>query len=358
MMTKNFIGFLSRTFTITVFVLVGLCLCFSSLAAVASDSAAYTGKRLVPLPFPSSSSQTQRTPAPHSSDNITKNGTHENGANESVSVVIKKPESQFTLDNELQFGNELRGILAEQPAIASHHLPKKTVANSSPNTSTVSTKLRNEDDKIENSPTKIIQHAGYNRESNGNKSNVNEPSNYNINNNSNINSNSNDKNNNNIAADKTDTNQHNTDIIRTQSLSDPLAERPDPPTNLTPDLSSLPQALLTDKPSQPNSNSATNPHATHAKQPPHHIDQDDIHKNQNVQQAIRNNDLVSVVNGWLLVVTIVSIVAMIYAVVVAVDYHQRWIQSLTLQNDRFAIDEPDYNYKNIYESINDYKLYW
>ncbi|MDR0610159.1 MAG: hypothetical protein LBG58_08625 [Planctomycetaceae bacterium] len=42
------------------------------------------------------------------------------------------------------------------------------------------------------------------------------------------------------------------------------------------------------------------------------------------------------VNGVLLLATIVSIAMLIYTVVIAFDYHQRWMQSLTAQNRRFS----------------------
>lgn len=44
----------------------------------------------------------------------------------------------------------------------------------------------------------------------------------------------------------------------------------------------------------------------------------------------------SFVNGALLVATIISTMMLIYAVVIAFDYRQRWMQSLTLQNTRFS----------------------
>ncbi|MDR1142453.1 MAG: hypothetical protein LBL62_12230, partial [Planctomycetaceae bacterium] len=42
------------------------------------------------------------------------------------------------------------------------------------------------------------------------------------------------------------------------------------------------------------------------------------------------------VNGILLLATIISVAMLIYAIVIAFDYHQRWIQSLTAQNNRFS----------------------
>jgi hypothetical protein len=50
------------------------------------------------------------------------------------------------------------------------------------------------------------------------------------------------------------------------------------------------------------------------------------------------------INGILLLATIVSMMMLIYTVVIAFDYHQRWMQSLTAQNNRFSglpDDEPE-----------------
>ncbi|MDR2762718.1 MAG: hypothetical protein LBB88_08975, partial [Planctomycetaceae bacterium] len=57
-----------------------------------------------------------------------------------------------------------------------------------------------------------------------------------------------------------------------------------------------------------------------------------------------------VVNGWLLVATIVSIAALVYVAIIAFDYHQRWIQSLTAQNDRYFTTDESYNLNELYES--------
>jgi hypothetical protein len=50
----------------------------------------------------------------------------------------------------------------------------------------------------------------------------------------------------------------------------------------------------------------------------------------------RNKKQTNGVNGILLLATIVSVAMLIYAIVIAFDYHQRWIQSLTAQNNRFS----------------------
>jgi hypothetical protein len=50
----------------------------------------------------------------------------------------------------------------------------------------------------------------------------------------------------------------------------------------------------------------------------------------------KNENLSNGVNGVLLLATIISIAMLIYTVVIAFDYHQRWMQSLTAQNRCFS----------------------
>ncbi|MDR0705644.1 MAG: hypothetical protein LBF88_11730 [Planctomycetaceae bacterium] len=57
-------------------------------------------------------------------------------------------------------------------------------------------------------------------------------------------------------------------------------------------------------------------------------DKSDDNKSKNENQ--------SGVNGILLLATIISIAMLIYTVVIAFDYHQRWMQSLTAQNRHFS----------------------
>ncbi|MDR2440134.1 MAG: PT domain-containing protein [Planctomycetaceae bacterium] len=61
-----------------------------------------------------------------------------------------------------------------------------------------------------------------------------------------------------------------------------------------------------------------------------------ISKEPSEENKLKNEKQVNGINGILLLVTIVSVTMLIYAVVIAFDYHQRWIQSLTTQNNRFA----------------------
>jgi hypothetical protein len=68
-----------------------------------------------------------------------------------------------------------------------------------------------------------------------------------------------------------------------------------------------------------------------------------IPKEPTQESKLNNGKQANGVNGVLLLVTIVSVSMLIYAVVIAFDYHQRWIQSLTTQNNRFSAlpDMPD-----------------
>ncbi|MDR0335474.1 MAG: hypothetical protein LBI18_00105 [Planctomycetaceae bacterium] len=59
-------------------------------------------------------------------------------------------------------------------------------------------------------------------------------------------------------------------------------------------------------------------------------------KNSSEENQTQNGKQTNRVNGILLLATIISIAMLIYAVVIAFDYHQRWIQSLTAQNNRFS----------------------
>jgi hypothetical protein len=54
------------------------------------------------------------------------------------------------------------------------------------------------------------------------------------------------------------------------------------------------------------------------------------------QREFKNKKQTNGVNGILLLATIISVAMLIYAIVIAFDYHQRWIQSLTAQNNRFS----------------------
>jgi hypothetical protein len=57
------------------------------------------------------------------------------------------------------------------------------------------------------------------------------------------------------------------------------------------------------------------------------ISEENKHKNENQANGV---------NGVLLLATIISLAMLIYAVIIAFDYHQRWMQSLTTQNRRFS----------------------
>ncbi|MDR2756765.1 MAG: hypothetical protein LBC20_13765 [Planctomycetaceae bacterium] len=61
-----------------------------------------------------------------------------------------------------------------------------------------------------------------------------------------------------------------------------------------------------------------------------------ISKEPSEENKSKNEKQNNRINGILLLVTIVSVTMLIYAVVIAFDYHQRWIQSLTTQNNRFS----------------------
>lgn len=64
----------------------------------------------------------------------------------------------------------------------------------------------------------------------------------------------------------------------------------------------------------------------------------------------------SPINGILLITTIVSVMTLIYMIFIAIDYHQRWIHSLTTQNRAFAsgwsedgaLDEVDFYGRSSY----------
>ncbi|MDR2115302.1 MAG: hypothetical protein LBP87_02865 [Planctomycetaceae bacterium] len=61
-----------------------------------------------------------------------------------------------------------------------------------------------------------------------------------------------------------------------------------------------------------------------------------ISKEISEKNKSKNEKQANGINGILLLVTIVSVAMLIYAIVIAFDYHQRWIQSLTTQNNRFS----------------------
>jgi hypothetical protein len=150
-------------------------------------------------------------------------------------------------------------------------------------------------------------------------------------------------------------------VIRAQSNEDPLATRPEPPQGLVSDLSVIPPALLND-PKTTNSNSNINtppvtyPNHTNTHHTQNHSDEQSKNVIRNPppidKPLIVNNDLATVVNGWLLVATIISVAALVYVAIIAVDYHQRWMQMLTAQNDRYFVPEDSaYNgLTDIYDS--------
>ncbi|MDR2643348.1 MAG: hypothetical protein LBC74_11210 [Planctomycetaceae bacterium] len=203
-----------------------------------------------------------------------------------------KPTNNYTgnstINDEVQFGNELRKILAQKPEIPPEKIPTL------------------------------------------NRTEINHASNYR----------------NNKSAISNDTPQ---EIVRAQSVEDPLVTRPEPPQGRSPDLSSIPTALLTDpntdpKTVNPNINT-TSPYHIHNSNSNETINPDNKQKNETKNQHPKNqpllerNDLASVVNGWLLVATIVSVATLVYVAIIAVDYHQRWMQTLTAQNDRYFVAE-------------------
>ncbi|MDR1483929.1 MAG: hypothetical protein LBT09_03800 [Planctomycetaceae bacterium] len=203
----------------------------------------------------------------------------------------KNSDSTSDLTNELQVGNELRKILARKPEISAEKIPKQNHSYGD-----TSRNFRNDNSDVADAVPQTI--------------------------------------------------------VLAQSAADPLASRPEPPQGRTVDLSAIPSALLND-PKTTNTNTNINPPANpqqttnHAHTQNHFGDQQkDKTKNPppTDEKFLNKNDLASVVNGWLLVATIVSVAALVYVAIIAVDYHQRWIQTLTAQNDRyFATDDLNYN---------------
>ncbi|MDR1289726.1 MAG: hypothetical protein LBK06_00845 [Planctomycetaceae bacterium] len=131
------------------------------------------------------------------------------------------------------------------------------------------------------------------------------------------------------------------EIVLAQSTPDPLATRPDPPEGTSPDLSAISATLTGDTNIEPANNPQNvPPNPAPAAQPAPPTNENPKDTNSTI---MNKNDLASVVNGWLLVATIVSVAALVYVSIIAVDYHQRWIQTLTAQNDRyFATDDLAY----------------
>lgn len=56
-------------------------------------------------------------------------------------------------------------------------------------------------------------------------------------------------------------------------------------------------------------------------------------------------------NGTLLITTIMSIVLLIFMIVIAIDYYQRWLQSLTTLNNRFFLSNED-DIPSLYDEAN------
>ncbi|MDR2168873.1 MAG: hypothetical protein LBP59_01875 [Planctomycetaceae bacterium] len=144
----------------------------------------------------------------------------------------------------------------------------------------------------------------------------------------------------------------NATIVLAQSNLDPLANRPDPPQGRSPDLTAIPQELLNDpkvtntNQTQQQNNSNNSNNTNHNRLPETPDEQINVAKNHHATTpTFNNNDLTPAVNGWLLIATIVSVAALVYVAVIAVDYHQRWMQTLTAQNDRY-FTTGDLNYNN------------
>ncbi|MDR2344804.1 MAG: pentapeptide repeat-containing protein [Planctomycetaceae bacterium] len=151
---------------------------------------------------------------------------------------------------------------------------------------------------------------------------------------------------------------YNQTLILAQSTTDQLATRPDPPSGQSPDLSVIPSALINDS-KAPSINSVPNVNQSSLSNHNRQSEVSNESKNNVTKnlpplnsQIINRNDLASVVNGWLLVATIISIAALVYVVIIAADYHQRWMQTLTAQNDRYisADDYTNNGLNDIYES--------
>jgi hypothetical protein len=152
-----------------------------------------------------------------------------------------------------------------------------------------------------------------------------------------------------------------TTVIRAQvtTNNDPLAGRPEPPQGSAP-ISSIPSTLLNDS----QNTDTTNTTSTPTIYPPNNTNTNQIQNTNNEptnnttknptateKPIIVNNDLASVVNGWLLVITIISVAALVYVAIIAVDYHQRWMQILTAQNDHYFTPQ-DITYNNLTDTYN------
>ncbi|MDR1480465.1 MAG: hypothetical protein LBJ00_16150 [Planctomycetaceae bacterium] len=162
-----------------------------------------------------------------------------------------------------------------------------------------------------------------------------------------VNNNNNNSTNNN--SERTNDTQRDAAVVLAQSKDDPLAGRPDPPQGNSPNLSAIPSVLIDDPPAAATNTSPITPTNNAAPQITHHPTNEPIKNSTTNPQPrtptiINKNDFASVINGWLLVATIVSVAALVYVSIIAVDYHQRWMQSLTAQNDRYAaIDDLAYS---------------
>jgi hypothetical protein len=206
-----------------------------------------------------------------------------------------------TITDEIQLGNELRKILARKPEIPAEKIKTR---NQSEFTNNQSLDYRNDNSTIaDNTPPTVIR-------------------------------------------------------AQVTTNNDPLAGRPEPPQGSAP-ISAIPNALLAD----PQTTDATNINSTPPIYPNYtstnqiqntnNEPADNTTKNSTATEKpiIVNNDLASVVNGWLLVITIVSVAALVYVAIIAVDYHQRWMQILTAQNDHYFTPQ-DITYNNFTDTYN------
>lgn len=113
-----------------------------------------------------------------------------------------------------------------------------------------------------------------------------------------------------------------------------VLEKPPLPQGLT-DRSLIPPVLVQDQESKDEDDllAALTAPATSSpdKRPPHRESKDRI-------PAMSGE---STTNGTLLVATIMSVILLVFMIVIAVDYYQRWLQAQTMVNSRFGLPDDD-----------------
>ncbi|MDR0869848.1 MAG: hypothetical protein LBN39_03565 [Planctomycetaceae bacterium] len=127
------------------------------------------------------------------------------------------------------------------------------------------------------------------------------------------------------------------DIIRGQSppsgAADVLSERPPHPQGSV-NMEALDPKLLDSEESRMKSEELTENEKPKT--------QDNAAEKQSSPPSL-SSDSSQWANAVLLVITIVSVMMLVYAVVIAYDYRQRWMQTLLAQNNHFAMDSGDYS---------------